>query len=117
MDVLWNFQMFTSDVVHLRRCSRSDEEKGAYENLPLADELRDEIIDLAEPPPRTRPTRTSLRQGRPEPTRATTRNDVPSIVEAAVAACGPALVIIRLGSWTDAQGSGFLKPGRHFESL
>ena len=41
-DVLWNFEVF-----------RSDEAKDAYENSSLADELRDEIIDLlAEPPMR-----------------------------------------------------------------
>jgi quinol monooxygenase YgiN len=41
-DVLWNVEVF-----------RSDEAKDAYENSPLADELRDEIIDLlAEPPMR-----------------------------------------------------------------
>lgn len=41
-DVLWNFEVF-----------RSEEAKAAYENSPLADELRDEIIDLlAEPPMR-----------------------------------------------------------------
>lgn len=39
-DVLWNMEVF-----------RSREAKDAYENSPLADELRDEIIDLlAEPP-------------------------------------------------------------------
>jgi quinol monooxygenase YgiN len=41
-DVLWNVEVF-----------RSEEVKAAYENSPLADELRDEIIDLlAEPPMR-----------------------------------------------------------------
>ena len=41
-DVLWNIEVF-----------RSDEAKDEYENSPLADELRDEIIDLlAEPPMR-----------------------------------------------------------------
>jgi quinol monooxygenase YgiN len=41
-DVLWNVEVF-----------RSDEAKDSYENSPLADELRDEIIDLlAEPPMR-----------------------------------------------------------------
>ena len=41
-DVLWNMEVF-----------RSDEAKDAYENSLLADELRDEIIDLlAEPPMR-----------------------------------------------------------------
>ena len=41
-DVLWNMEVF-----------RSNEAKDAYENSPLADELRDEIIDLlAEPPMR-----------------------------------------------------------------
>ena len=41
-DVLWNMEVF-----------RSDEAKDAYENSSLADELRDEIIDLlAEPPMR-----------------------------------------------------------------
>jgi quinol monooxygenase YgiN len=41
-DVLWNIEVF-----------RSDQAKDAYENSPLADELRDEIIDLlAEPPMR-----------------------------------------------------------------
>lgn len=39
-DVLWNMEVF-----------RSHEAKDAYENSPLADELRDEIIGLlAEPP-------------------------------------------------------------------
>ncbi|WP_405697188.1 putative quinol monooxygenase [Streptomyces sp. NBC_01185] len=39
-DVLWNTEVF-----------RSREAKDAYENSPLADELRDEIIGLlAEPP-------------------------------------------------------------------
>lgn len=39
-DVLWNFEVF-----------KSHEAKDGYENSPLADELRDEIIDLlAEPP-------------------------------------------------------------------
>ncbi|MFD5871760.1 putative quinol monooxygenase [Streptomyces sp. NPDC060322] len=39
-DVLWNMEVF-----------RSREAKDAYENSPLADELRDEIIGLlAEPP-------------------------------------------------------------------
>lgn len=41
-DVLWNVEVF-----------RSKESKDNYENSPLADELRDEIIDLlAEPPMR-----------------------------------------------------------------
>ena len=41
-EVLWNIEVF-----------RSDEAKNEYENSPLADELRDEIIDLlAEPPMR-----------------------------------------------------------------
>ena len=41
-DVLWNMEVF-----------RSAEAKAAYENSPLADELRDEIIALlAEPPMR-----------------------------------------------------------------
>lgn len=41
-DVLWNMEVF-----------RSVEAKDAYENSPLADELRDEIIGLlAEPPMR-----------------------------------------------------------------
>jgi quinol monooxygenase YgiN len=41
-DVLWNFEVF-----------RSDEAKDTYENSPLADELREEIIGLlAEPPMR-----------------------------------------------------------------
>jgi quinol monooxygenase YgiN len=41
-DVLWTIEVF-----------RSNEAKDAYENSPLADELRDEIIDLlAEPPVR-----------------------------------------------------------------
>jgi quinol monooxygenase YgiN len=41
-DVLWNIEVF-----------RSDEAKDAYENSPLADELRDEILDLlAEQPMR-----------------------------------------------------------------
>lgn len=41
-DVLWNVEVFNSD-----------EAKAAYENSPLADTLRDEIIDLlAEPPMR-----------------------------------------------------------------
>jgi len=41
-DVLWNMEVF-----------RSEEAKANYENSPLADELRDEIIDLlAEPPMR-----------------------------------------------------------------
>lgn len=41
-DVLWNMEVF-----------RSHEAKAAYENSPLADELRDEIIGLlAEPPVR-----------------------------------------------------------------
>lgn len=41
-DVLWNFEVF-----------KSDEAKAAYENSPLADELREEIIGLlAEPPMR-----------------------------------------------------------------
>jgi quinol monooxygenase YgiN len=39
-DVLWNIEVF-----------RSDEAKDGYENSPLADELRDEILGLlAEPP-------------------------------------------------------------------
>ncbi len=41
-DVLWNMEVFTSV-----------EAKDGYEHSPLADELRDEIIDLlAEPPMR-----------------------------------------------------------------
>jgi quinol monooxygenase YgiN len=41
-DVLWNIEVF-----------RSEDAKAGYENSPLADELRDEIIDLlAEPPMR-----------------------------------------------------------------
>ena len=36
-DVLWNIEVF-----------RSVEAKEAYENSPLADELRDEILDLLE---------------------------------------------------------------------
>lgn len=41
-DILWNVEVF-----------KSDEAKGIYENSPLADELRDEIINLlAEPPMR-----------------------------------------------------------------
>ena len=41
-DTLWNIEVF-----------RSDEAKANYENSPLADELRDEIINLlAEPPMR-----------------------------------------------------------------
>lgn len=41
-DVLWNAEVF-----------RSDADKDRYENSPLADELRDEIIGLlAEPPMR-----------------------------------------------------------------
>lgn len=41
-DTLWNFEVF-----------RSEEAKDAYENSPLADELRGEIIGLlAEPPMR-----------------------------------------------------------------
>lgn len=41
-DVLWNMEVF-----------HSREAKDAYENSPLADELRDEIIGLpAEPPMR-----------------------------------------------------------------
>jgi quinol monooxygenase YgiN len=41
-DVLWNMEVF-----------KSDQAKDAYENSPLADELRDEIIGLlAEPPMR-----------------------------------------------------------------
>ncbi|WP_327232990.1 antibiotic biosynthesis monooxygenase [Streptomyces sp. NBC_01317] len=41
-DVLWNMEVF-----------RSEEAKAAYENSPLADELRGEIIGLlAEPPAR-----------------------------------------------------------------
>lgn len=39
-DVLWNIEVF-----------RSNEAKNAYENSPLADELRDEIIDLLDEPP------------------------------------------------------------------
>ena len=39
-DVLWNIEVF-----------RSDAAKDSYENSPLADELRDEILELlAEPP-------------------------------------------------------------------
>ncbi len=41
-DVLWNMEVF-----------KSEQAKSDYENSPLADELRDEIIDLlAEPPMR-----------------------------------------------------------------
>lgn len=41
-DVLWNIEVF-----------RSVDAKDGYENSPMADELRDEIIDLlAEPPVR-----------------------------------------------------------------
>jgi quinol monooxygenase YgiN len=41
-DTLWNIEVF-----------KSEEAKSQYENSPLADELRDEIIDLlAEPPMR-----------------------------------------------------------------
>ncbi|MFJ2645583.1 putative quinol monooxygenase [Streptomyces sp. NPDC087420] len=40
-DVLWNMEVF-----------RSVEAKEAYENSPLADELRDEIIGLLAEPPR-----------------------------------------------------------------
>ena len=41
-DVLWNIEVF-----------RSDAAKAQYENSPLADELRDEILSLlAEPPMR-----------------------------------------------------------------
>ena len=41
-DVLWNMEVF-----------RSDKAKADYENSPLADEIRDEIISLlAEPPTR-----------------------------------------------------------------
>ena len=41
-DVLWNVEVF-----------RSDAAKAGYENSPLADELRDEILNLlAEPPMR-----------------------------------------------------------------
>lgn len=41
-DVLWNIEVFTSE-----------EAKDHYENSPLADELRDEILELlAEPPTR-----------------------------------------------------------------
>jgi quinol monooxygenase YgiN len=41
-DVLWNIEVFTSK-----------EAKDHYENSPLADELRDEILELlAEPPTR-----------------------------------------------------------------
>ena len=39
-EVLWNIEVF-----------RSDEAKDEYENSPLADELRDEIIDLLAAPP------------------------------------------------------------------
>lgn len=39
-DVLWNMEVF-----------RSREAKDAYENSPLADELRDEIIGLLTEPP------------------------------------------------------------------
>lgn len=40
--MLWNIEVF-----------RSDEAKDGYENSPLADELRDEILNLlAEPPMR-----------------------------------------------------------------
>lgn len=45
-DVLWQAEVF-----------RSVEDKDRYENSPLADELRDEIIDLlAEPPMRIEAT-------------------------------------------------------------
>lgn len=41
-DILWNIEIFTSN-----------DDKDRYENSPLADELRDEIIAiLAEPPMR-----------------------------------------------------------------
>jgi len=41
-DTLWNIEVFTSEAA-----------KSQYEDSPLADELRDEIIDLlAEPPMR-----------------------------------------------------------------
>lgn len=41
-DILWNVEVF-----------KSEEAKAKYENSPLADELRDEIISLlAEPPMR-----------------------------------------------------------------
>ncbi len=39
-DVLWNIEVF-----------KSNEAKDSYENSPLADELRDEIIDLLDEPP------------------------------------------------------------------
>jgi quinol monooxygenase YgiN len=39
-DVLWNIEIF-----------RSIEAKDGYENSPLADELRDEILDLLDGPP------------------------------------------------------------------
>lgn len=42
-DVLWNIEVF-----------RSVEAKDAYENGPLADELRDEILDLLAGPPEMR---------------------------------------------------------------
>ena len=41
-DVLWNIEVFSSEAA-----------KDGYENSPLADELREEILDLlAEPPMR-----------------------------------------------------------------
>lgn len=45
-DVLWNVEVF-----------RSVEAKDAYENSPLADELRDEIIGLLAEPPMRIPVR------------------------------------------------------------
>jgi quinol monooxygenase YgiN len=39
-DVLWNIEVF-----------RSEEDKNGYENGPLADELRDQILDLLDGPP------------------------------------------------------------------
>jgi len=39
-DVLWNIEIF-----------RSVEDKDCYENSPLADELREEILDLLDGPP------------------------------------------------------------------
>jgi quinol monooxygenase YgiN len=40
-DVLWNIEIF-----------RSKEAKDSYENRPLADELREEILELLAEPPR-----------------------------------------------------------------
>lgn len=39
-DVLWNIEIF-----------RSEEDKDHYENSPLADELRDEILETLDGPP------------------------------------------------------------------